>query len=774
MRLALAAIWLAIVAAGALYLTVLGIAGFPIRTDLMALLPREERDPVLKQANEAVARSLGRRIVLAFGDKDRARARNAAQQVRDAVLATELVDPVDGSALQDAGRRLGTFYLPHREALLSAADRTALANGRAAEIGNRALAQTYGFGSPVDATLLAADPFLLLPAFLIALPGPLERLSVDDGMLTTVESGTTWIVVPMTLRHNPFDLDVQEKLITTIDQATGRLTQSMPDVKVLRVGSIFFADHGARTAIDEVTLLTLIEIAGTILLIVGVFRRLSPLLLNLLALGVGIAVAFAGTFLLFGEIHVAALLFGTSLIGVAVDYGLHYSCTAFSTAPTTGRQRLAFVMPAISLGLVTTLIGYSALAIAPFPGLRQIAVFAIIGLISAFATVALWFPLLDRLAPLRHGAMMMQVAAFPWIFWTSPRFGLARGLLIVACAATLAIGLAGYHADDDVRRLQVLSPALLLDQQHLQRLIGANIDAQHILVSASDDETALQRQEVLAPVLDRLIADGALSGYQMPAAFIPSLARQGADRTLVKDQLLEPHLARHLAQLGLPAPSPRNAPATKLTIDTAVASGAVPLLSDFVVAPGIHIVGLKGLKRPDLVAAAVVPLNGDGVRFVDPTADFSRLLGTYRSRAISMTAISVLVVASLLAWRYGLRGAFWTILPPIVSALLVPAVLSLVGEPFTFFHAMGLVLVVAIGVDYTIFCVETPTGHHSVTMLAILLATFTTLLSFGLLGLSSARAVQAFGFTLLIGIVAAYLLAPLASRAMVSREAFAK
>ena len=95
-------------------------------------------------------------------------------------------------------------------------------------------------------------------------------------------------------------------------------------------------------------MLTIIEIAGTILLIVGVFRRLSPLLLNLLALGVGIAVAFAGTFLIFGEIHVAALLFGTSLIGVAVDYGLHYCTTAFGTAAVTGRQRLAFVMPAIT------------------------------------------------------------------------------------------------------------------------------------------------------------------------------------------------------------------------------------------------------------------------------------------------------------------------------------------------------------------------------------------------------------------------------------------
>ena len=174
----------------------------------------------------------------------------------------------------------------------------------------------------------------------------------------------------------------------------------------------------------------------------------------------------------------------------------------------------------------------------------------------------------------------------------------------------------------------------------------------------------------------------------------------------------------------------------------------------------------------DVVRAAFA--GRSDVRFVDPTADFSRLLGAYRSRAVMLTVISVVFVAGLLAWRYGPRGAFWTILPPITAALLVPAVISLCGEPFTFFHAMGLILVVAIGVDYTIFCAETPRGHHSVTMLAILLATITTLLSFGLLGISNVLAVRAFGVTMLIGITSAYLLAPLASRALRPGEASAR
>src|SRR4029453_721963 len=98
----LAALWLAIVVAASVYLTALGMAGFPIRTDLLGLLPREEQDPVAQLAPQAVSRSLGRRIVLAFGDTDRGRARTAAQQATAAVAATGLVEPLHTPALQDA------------------------------------------------------------------------------------------------------------------------------------------------------------------------------------------------------------------------------------------------------------------------------------------------------------------------------------------------------------------------------------------------------------------------------------------------------------------------------------------------------------------------------------------------------------------------------------------------------------------------------------------------------------------------------------------------
>ena len=117
----------------------------------------------------------------------------------------------------------------------------------------------------------------------------------------------------------------------------------------------------------------------------------------------------------------------------------------------------------------------------------------------------------------------------------------------------LGFGLARYHVDDDVRRLQALSPTLLSQQDEIKRLIGATTEPQHLLVVAPDDETALQREEALIPILDRLVSERAIAGYQMSAAFVPSLSRQSADRALIRSRLVEPLLAQHVAQLGLAA-----------------------------------------------------------------------------------------------------------------------------------------------------------------------------------------------------------------------------
>lgn len=77
------------------------------------------------------------------------------------------------------------------------------------------------------------------------------------------------------------------------------------------------------------------------------------------------------------------------------------------------------------------------------------------------------------------------------------------------------------------------------------------------------------------------------------------------------------------------------------------------------------------------------------------------------------------------------------------------------------FHVLALLLVLGVGIDYSIFFAESGT-HRDTTMLAVLLSTATTLLSFGLLALSQTAAISSFGTVISIGLLCSLLFSPLA------------
>ncbi|MFX5578808.1 hypothetical protein ABTD84_20345, partial [Acinetobacter baumannii] len=83
------------------------------------------------------------------------------------------------------------------------------------------------------------------------------------------------------------------------------------------------------------------------------------------------------------------LVFGASLIGIAQDYGIYFLCARLA-APATqdSTTLLRRLLPGLALMLLAALIGYLGMALTPFPGLQQMAVFSALGLVFAWLTVA--------------------------------------------------------------------------------------------------------------------------------------------------------------------------------------------------------------------------------------------------------------------------------------------------------------------------------------------------------------------------------------------------
>jgi predicted exporter len=758
--------WGLVVAAACAMLVLQLRRGVELQTDMTALLPLDERDVFVQRATERVTELLAERVFLLIGDSDRATARAGGATLAKALADSGMTKSVTYRLRSDSLKSLGEMYFPYRFGLLTDEDRERLQKSQGEQIVDRAIASVYGPSSIANVNLLRTDPFLLTAEFLGNLPMPAGHLTPDDGVLSMRDGEETWVFLVAQLNGNPYSGAFQDRFIQTLNRAQRNLSATMPHLRVLRVGAIFYAQAGATSATSETTRLSIVSLVGTIALILVVFRALRPLWLTLLAIAAGVLCAFAVCLSIFGGLHVAALLFGVSLIGIAIDYCLQYVSARLGADAGSPPDRLRRVLPGITLGVATTLIGYATLMLAPFPGLHQLAVFSAVGLLGSFITIVLWLPFLDSPAPLAHGAKILAMANLLWVFWEDARY-LRWRLGIVALIAILTIiGTTRLRVDDDIRHQQALSANLRQQESQIRRLTGISGGTQFLLVRASDGDGALQLEEALQTRLKSSRQDGAIRDFQSLAQFVPSVARQRDNRALVNERLIRPYLASYYRRLGMTGVAPADDESTGFLVPDAIGDDSpLSFLRNLTVesdATGTtDVVLLTDVSRPDEIRniAKATP----GVWFVDPTDDLTRLLGEYRRRATILIAVSVLLMMPVLVWRYGLRGSLRVTVAPAIAVLATPPLVALAGVRFTFFGALALVLVLSIGFDYAVFCRESEPFRRPATMLGVWLAMITTLLSFGLLVLSSTYAVHAFGATILVGTMLAFAFSPVAS-----------
>ena len=177
--------------------------------------------------------------------------------------------------------------------------------------------------------------------------------------------------------------------------------------------------------------------------------------------------------MVFGQIHLIPLVFGAGLLGITVDYAMHYCCTRFSAENSAPDTRIWAVFNGLTLGLISSVLGFVSFAFAPFPGLQQIAVFSATGLVMSYLTVLFVFPRLDRGRVMPYPPWGLRVLS--WVRQRQQRgvsFRIAAPLLLAA-AAVAGAGYTRLESDDSIRRLQSLPEALRVEEAILRSIAGA-------------------------------------------------------------------------------------------------------------------------------------------------------------------------------------------------------------------------------------------------------------------------------------------------------------
>jgi predicted exporter len=765
--------WAMVTAVLGIATAVLFVGGSRIETNLLALLPGLSHNPVVEQASAKLGEGFARRAVYLVGgesaESTKALARRFAESLNRAGVFSDVraeFPAPDLAAVRDV-------YLAHRFHLLADGDRVALAgDAQSGFLEDRLRRRLY---DPFRSTLgvpLERDPLGLLDNYLTALPYARlgAGLEFDSGALLATDAGRTYAIVLTELNSSPHDPQLQKRLSGALAEAQTALQAMDPETRILRAGVVHYATDARESAEREVDRIAVGSLLGIAVLLLVVFRSVRPLLLGLVSVAAGICAAAVATVAVFGNIHLITLVFGASLIGEAIDYSIQYFAARLDAGSTwSARRGLHAIFPGITIAVITSVLGYAALALAPFPALRQIALFSVVGLVVAYLTVVLLLPALAR-APARYQPRaILHAASRVWDSAAVLRTVRARSAVVAVLLFASLPGWAKLTAADDIRLLVSPSPELIAQEAAIKRLTGFSQGGQFFVVEGRNTEEVLQREEALTTRLREIARVGAISHYQALSDLVPSAQRQQETYAMWRQRVFtagEP--MQTLARNGF-----RNEIGTRYTADFRQAAQRTLTLEAWlqspISVPFRHLwLGEVAGRYASVVMpfgfTAVEPLERaaqglDGVELVDKAGAVSRLFREYRRSGSLVLLIAVALVYGVLVWRYGWRDAISAMLPTLVAMAMTLAYCGYTGAPMTLFNMMALLLVLGVGVNYVIFLHE-GIERRGAALVGVVLSAITTLLSFGLLGWSSTPALSQFGMTLFIGIITTVVLAP--------------
>ena len=752
-----------------LLLAVLAVAGWqwrqgaPLSANLMALVPGDAPDALQLRAEQRMQEPLNREMLVLVGSADRQQAINMAQQLGEQWQASGLFEQVQWNLQADLPA-LREQLLRGRLAMLSAADREQLIAHPDAFIEQR-----------VQALFDPFTGFSLVPSQddWLGLTGRIQnsqpqrgavQLDIGSGALMAHADGKQWVLLRARTQGNAFDLTLPMQVAALLEQS--RAQAATQQVELLAASGLLYAASGQQQASREITWVGGGATVGILLLLLLAFRRWRVLLAFVPVL-VGMLFGAVACVAFFGSMHVMTLVLGSSLIGVAVDYPLHYLSKSWSLKPWRSWPALRLTLPGLSLSLATSCIGYLALAFTPFPALTQIAIFSAAGLVGAYLSAVCLLPALLNGVVLRPAQWPLNVAqcllnARQALLKKVPTPALLA-LLLMFCAA----GLWQLNSKNDIRQWVSAPPQLMTQAQAIARITGYQPTSQFFLVRADSEQQLLERHAALSERLDALIGKGTLQGYLALNQLVSPPREQQRLRAALSA------LPRHwqpLLALGVPLAALQNE-LTQLQalpeqrIDAALNG---PLAEPWRLlwlgrdADGVAaMVSLQGLNDASLLREQARDL--PGVELVDRLGDLNSVFAATQISAAELKLLSCALIVLLLIAPFGLGGAVRIVALPLLAALCSLASLGWLGQPLTLFSLFGLLLVTAISVDYAILMRE-QIGGAAVSLLGTLLAALTTWLSFGLLAVSSTPAVSNFGLSVSLGLAFSFILAPWAAR----------
>ncbi len=720
--------------------------GWHLRTGLLDLLPHgQDRTGKLISLMDG---KLSRELVLVIGHRDPARATALAAETIHELGRSRLADISPASmpeGMEASWWQLWNAHLPRLlpDSLTLAADR-----------GDTELLARHITNSlylPYSVITPDRDPFQIASSRAASMSRP--GWGLCGHFPCREKDGFTWVLLRTRLPGAALDSRLQDALRPELERLRNRVTAH--GGQFLSQGVVLHGEHERTGMIHDMNMVGLLSLFSILTVFLAAFRTPRAFAICLGTVLFGIGTGFIWTHALFHGVHALTLAFGAAVTGLCSDYAIFLMVRRAAALEWLPSGIVARYVKPLFLALITTLLSFLSLALTGFPGLTEIAVFALFGLSGSWLFAVAVLPVtLHR--PIRSPFLSQLVRSFDLLR--------RRPVRIAALTAALLSGLIGLpqlRPDHDVRRLQSPAPDLARQDSAVSSLLQGPDAGRAVLVEAPSAESLLERMESLDRMLTAERARGRVQEWISLTQTVPSLRRQRLDSLRVEALCREP-LRNVPATLGIDAGS----------VDVFCATsrrGVQPLrLDDFLASPAAW--GSRDLILDTAPWRALVPVTPRTGRWTLPqalpgctflcTADLYTDLFAGQSRRSALLVAGMYLLTFIgLCFALGHRRALAVLIPPCLAGIATLGVLGILGTLLHFFGLMALTLVLGAGVDYALYLEDADAGDAA-GRVSVLLSAVTSLLSFGSLWLCSSPVLSQFGLIVMLGLTFSLLLAP--------------
>lgn len=342
---------------------------------------------------------------------------------------------------------------------------------------------------------------------------------IDNGYIYTMNGH--YAIVMMTTPYGAMESANNALLADYVDSVAMQTMQALPDIIVEATGAPMIAVGNARQIKTDSVLAICIAVTLILALLVFSFRSWKGLLL------IGVSIAFGWLFAMGcmssvkGELSLIVLGIGSIIIGIAVNYPLHF--VAHTAHGGSDRDVLKDMIAPLLIGNITTVGAFAALIPLDAPALHDLGLFAAFMLIGTILFVLIFLPHLVAGSTQRGKERLI----FGSLATKSPEG--RKWMMGVIVVATIVLGYFSLDSsfDSDMHHINYMSPQQSRLLSSLQASTGVNDSSRVYVVSEGQtwDEALANRMSVSKDI-DSLYRDKSIDGYTDITSFVCSAEEQ--------------------------------------------------------------------------------------------------------------------------------------------------------------------------------------------------------------------------------------------------------